>query len=84
MYLNTVRSRSLLSLEHQTSFQSFACSWFLLHSGLGYFCTDMCGNNEGSEVIPSPIKELTNISGHRYNIDGTNILYSSLHTSNNN
>ena len=89
MYSNTVRSRSLLSLEHQTSFQSFACSWFhhviILHRGLGYFCTDMCGDNEGGEVhlhMPSSIKELANVSGHRYNIDST-ILYSSLHTSNN-
>ena len=89
MYSITVRSRSLLSLEQQTSFQSFACSWFhhmiVLHSGLGYFCTDMCGDSEGGEFIPSSIKELANVSGHRHNVDSTNtILYSSLHASNNN
>jgi hypothetical protein len=89
MYSNTVRSRSLLSLEHQTSFQSFTCSWFhqmiVLHSGLGYFCTDMCGDNGGSEVVPSSVKELANVSDHRYNIDSTNtILYGSLQTSDSN
>ena len=84
MYSNAVRSRSLLSLEYQTNFQSFTCSWFhhmiVLHSGLDCFCTDMCGDSEGSEVVPSSIKELTNVSDYNYNTN-TVLYYSSLHTS---
>ena len=55
----------------------------VLRSGLDCFCTDMCGDSEGSEVVPSSIKELANVSDHSYNTN-TILYYSSLHNSDSN